>query len=118
MDAKIATSNWSESPIVTSDHPAIFTAVKLAADQDTLDAGIVIAVADGSDEYVPYAPGATDGTENMKGVLTATVDTTGTVKTEPALEHGTVAAERVHVSGTPVTAAQIAALKTIGIYAR
>ncbi len=118
MDAKLAHFTHDENPVVSGDHPPVISALKFDADQGVLEAGLVVAIADRSAHYVAYDPAADDGTENPKGVLTVKVDTAEAVQVAPVLEHGTVVAENVHVSGTPVTSAQIEALKTVGIYCR
>ncbi len=118
FDAKLAQLSYDETPIVSGDHPAVISAMNFKQNQGTLEAGLVVAVADRSAYYVAYDPAANDGTQNPKGVLLSTIDTSGASRPAPVLEHGTAVAENVHVSGTPVTSAQIEALKTVGIYCR
>lgn len=118
MDAKLSTITYDDVQIIDKTHPPVISGFKFAADQGELARGLLIAFVDGSDEAVPYAPTASDGSQNIKGVLTVKLDTTGEVKVAPVLEHGTAVEENLHVSGAELTSAQKAELKTFGIFPR
>lgn len=118
MDAVVKTVTINEVPVIDKTHPPVISAFKFAADQGVLDRGLLIAFVDGSDEAVAYDPLAADGTQNIKGVLTTQLDTTGEVKVASVLEHGTAVGDNLHVSGVALTAAQTAELKAFGIFPR
>ncbi len=115
MDATLATFSYTERPIVDKTHSPVIFGGTLAADQDVLEAGTILAKVSGS--YVAYDSTASDGSEVAAGVLTARVDTTGEAKVGSILVHGTVVADNLLEGASAADADAIAALRAINIYA-
>lgn len=115
----IGNISYSKKTILDRTHPPVVQSGQFLADQGTLPQGLIVAK-NGDNLYVPYAPTATNGTQNPKGVLTDELDTTQST-TATVLKHGTVVEEALLVGTSDTTSAptedDLSLLSDITIYA-
>jgi len=116
-DAKLGSLSYEEKPIIDKTHSPILLGVGFPTGQGELKRGLLVAVVTATpDEYVPYNPAGDDGTQNVKGVLTSTIDTTDAATVGTIIVHGTVVEENLHVNNSALDAADMAALRAMTIY--
>ena len=113
------TGTYDNRSILDRGHSPVVQTGMFAEAQGTLPKGLILAK-NGDGVYVPYAPAASDGTQNPKAVLAEEIDTT--VNTSAlVVRHGTVVEEMLlvgtSVSTSSATEADIALLSDITIYA-
>lgn len=117
FNAKLGSLNYTEKPIIDKTHPPVLLAVGFPSGGGELKRGLLVAVATASlDEYVTYNPAADDGTQNLKGVLTSSIDTTDSATVGTIIVHGSVVEENLHVNNGALDAADIAACRAMTIY--
>ncbi len=119
FDGVVNTGTYDNRSILDRTHsPVVQTGVFKDA-QGTLPKGLILAK-DGNGLYVPYAPAASDGTQNPKAVLAEEIDTTENTSAL-VVKHGTVVEEMLLVGTSEATSSasedDIALLSDITIYA-
>lgn len=115
----VNTGTYDNRSVLDRTHTPVCVTGVFADTQGTLPKGLIVAK-NASDLYVPYAPAASDGTQNPKGVLTEELDTT--VGTSAVIvKHGTVVADMLLVGTSNSTSAptedDLSLLSDITIYA-
>ena len=116
--ANIEITNNSTSGIVIWD-PVHEDAVLAAAGAATFPAGAVLGKVTATGKYVPFEPGAADGSEIPKAVLSQEVEAAGAgdLAIRPLIAGRVRAGDLVNNVGAPLTNAQLDQLRDYSIIA-